>query len=100
MVKISDNSEEEPKPAITVLKKHLKSPAKFKGTKRFVFNGREAVAFDKPLLVIGSNVEAFNVAGYFYITNRDNLIQCTIIHNNTFRYTDKGSNDIFWSAKL
>lgn len=33
----------------------------------------EAVAFDKPLLVIGSNVEAFNVAGYFYITNRDNF---------------------------
>ena len=73
VVKISDNSEEEPKPAITVLKKHLKSPAKFKGTKRFVFNGKEAVAFDKPLLVIGSNVEAFNVAGYFYITNRDNF---------------------------
>ena len=73
VVKISDNSEEEPKPAITMLKKHLKSPAKFKGTKRFVFNGREALAFDKPLLVIGSNVEAFHVAGYFYITNRDNF---------------------------
>ncbi len=73
VVKLSDNSEEEPKPAITVLKKHLKSPAKFKGTKRFVFNGKEAVAFDKPLLVIGSNVEAFDVAGYFYITNRDNF---------------------------
>lgn len=73
VVKLSDNSGEDPKPAITVLKKHLKSPAKFKGTKRFVFNGKEAVAFDKPLLVIGSNVEAFNVAGYFYITNRDNF---------------------------
>lgn len=73
VVKISDNSEEEPKPAITVLKKHLKFSAKFKGTKRFVFNGSEAVAFNKPLLVIGSNVEAFNVAGYFYITNRDNF---------------------------
>lgn len=73
VVKLSDNSGENPKPAITVLKKHLKSPAKFKGTKRFIFNGKEAVVFDKPLLVIGSNVEAFNVAGYFYITNRDNF---------------------------
>lgn len=73
VVKISDNSKERPKPAITVLKKHLKLPVKFKGTKRFVFNGREAAAFDKPLLVIGSNVEAFNVAGYFYITNRGNF---------------------------
>lgn len=73
VVKLSDNSEEEPKPAITVLKKHLKSPAKFKGTKRFVFNGKEAKAFDKPLLVIGPNVEAFNVEGYFYIVNRNNF---------------------------
>ena len=73
VVKISDNSEEEPKPAITILKKHLKSPAKFRGTKRFIFNGNEAVAFDKPLLVIGPNVEAFYIAGYFYITNRNNF---------------------------
>ena len=73
VVKISDNSEKEHKPAITILKKHLKSPAKFKGTKRFIFNGKEAVVFDKPLLVIGSNVEAFNISDYFYITNRDNF---------------------------
>lgn len=73
VLKISDNSVENPRPAITILKKHLKSPAKFRGTKRFVFNGKEAVAFDKPLLVIGSNVEAFHLAGYFYITNRDNF---------------------------
>lgn len=73
VVKISDNSDKETKPTITILKKHIKSPAKFKGTKRFIFNGQEAVAFDKSLLIIGSNVEAFNVAGYFYITNRDNF---------------------------
>lgn len=73
VVKISDNSDYQPKPAVTVLKKHLKSPAKFKGTKRFVFNGKEAKAFHKSLLIVGSNVEAFNVAGYFYITNRDNF---------------------------
>ena len=73
VVKISDISEGKPKPAITVLKKHLKSPAKFKGTKRFIFNGGEAVAFNKSFLVVGSNVEAFNVSGYFYIINRDNF---------------------------
>ena len=72
VVKISDTSEKDAKPAITILKKHLKSPAKFKGTRRFVFNGKEAKVFEKPLLIIGSNVEAFNVGGYFYITNRNN----------------------------
>lgn len=73
VLKISDNSKEVTKPALTILKKHLKSPAKFKGTKRFVFNGKEAVSFDKSVLIIGSNVEAFHIAGYFYITNRDNF---------------------------
>lgn len=94
VVKLSDNSEEEPKPAITILKKHFKSPAKFKGTRRFVFNGREAVAFDKPLLVIGSNVEAFNVAGYFYITNRNNFNTMLNFRDVYFKIVDDNAEQI------
>jgi hypothetical protein len=92
VVKISDNSEK--KPAVTLLKKYLKSPAKFKGTKRFVFNGSEAVAFDKPLLVIGSNVEAFNVAGYFYIINRDNFNTILNFKDMYYKIVDDNAEQI------
>lgn len=94
VVKLSDNSEEESKPAITVLKKHLKSPAKFKGTKRFVFNGKEAVAFDKSLLVIGPNVEAFNVEGYFYIVNRNNFNTMLNFKDVYYKIIDENAEQI------
>lgn len=89
VLKISDNSVGKPKPPITILKKHLKSPAKFRGSKRFVFNGKEAVAFDKPLLVIGSNVEAFHIAGYFYVTNRDNFNSMLSFKDVYYKIVDK-----------
>lgn len=92
VVKISDNSKK--KPAVTLLKKYLKSPAKFKGTKRFIFNGSEAVAFDKPLLVIGSNVEAFNVAGYFYIINRDNFNTILNFKDMYYKIVDDNAEQI------
>lgn len=94
VVKVSDNSEEEPRPAITILKKHIKSPAKFKGTKRFVFNGAEAKVFTKPLLVIGSNVEAFNVAGFFYITNRDNFNTMLQFKDIYYKIVDDNTDEI------
>lgn len=72
-IKISDNVDENSRDPLVILKKHIKSPAKFKGTRSFLFNGKQAKAFNKPLLIIGSNVEAFNVGKYFYITNRDNF---------------------------
>ncbi len=93
LVKLSDNSEEQ-RPAITVLKKHLKSPAKFKGTKRFVFNGNEAVAFEKPLLIIGSNVDAFNVEGYFYIVNRDNFNSMLNFKDVYYKIVDDNTEQI------
>ena len=71
VIKISDGNVEQPRPSITILKRHFKATSKFTGSKRFVFNGEEAVAFNKPLLLIGSNVEAFNVEDFFYVINRD-----------------------------
>ena len=94
VVKLSDNSEDEAKPAITILKRHLKSPAKFKGTKRFIFNGREAVAFNRSLLVIGANIEAFNVAGYFYITNRDNFNTMLNFKDVYYKIVDENTEQI------
>lgn len=94
VVKISDNCEVNPKPPITILKKHLKSPAKFNGTKRFVFNGKEAVAFEKPLLIIGSNVEAFNVQGYFYIIKRDNFNTMLNFKDIYYKIIDENTEQI------
>lgn len=98
VVKISDNSEEQAKPAVTVLKKHLKSPAKFKGTKRFVFNGKQAVAFEKPLLVIGSNVEAFNIGGFFYIINRDKFNSMLNFKDVYYKIVDDNAEQIRQAA--
>lgn len=94
VVKLSDNSENQPKPTITILKKHIKSPAKFKGAKRYVFNGTEAKVFVKPLLVIGTNVEAFNIEGYFYIANRDNFNSMLNFKDVYYKIVDENSEEI------
>ena len=71
IIKLSgiDNNRE----PIIFYKKHYKSPAKFKNTCRYTFNGKEANPFHKELLIIGTNVEALCVGKYFYIVNRDNF---------------------------
>lgn len=58
---------------ISFYKQHYKSPAKFKGTRRFTFNGKEAKAYNKELLIIASNVDALCIGDYFYIVNREHF---------------------------
>lgn len=74
VMQLSDNGNQgAPQPTMTILKKYMKMPTKFnqKGLKRYVFNGQEAKAFHKPMLIIGPNAEAFNLDGNFYILNRN-----------------------------
>ena len=93
-VKLSDNTEENPRLPLTILKKHMKSPAKFKGTRSFIFNGNEAKVFDTPLLIIGSNVEAFNVGGLFYIFNRNNFNSMMNFKDIYYRIVDSNAESI------
>lgn len=71
VIKISSTNED--KEPIVLYKRHYKSPAKFKKTRSFSFNGKEAKVFKKELLIIGSNVDALCMSEYFYIVNRDHF---------------------------
>ena len=76
VMQLSDNGDQdELRPTMTILKKYMKEPAKFsqRGLKRYVFNGQEAKAIHKPMLIIGSNAEAFNLDGNFYILIRNSF---------------------------
>ncbi len=58
-------------PQLTLFKKYYKPTAKLKAAKRIVFTGKEAKIFNKKLLVIAPNVEAFLLDDNFYIIERN-----------------------------
>lgn len=94
IIKVSDNSEEEAKSSITLLKKHFRSPAKFKGTKSFIFNGNQAEVFNKRLLIVGSNIEAVNVEQFFYIVNRDVFNTMLNFKDLYYKIVDENTEEI------
>lgn len=94
VIKISDNSEKNAKHPITILKKHFKSPAKFKGTKSFIFNGKQAEVFEKQLLVIGSNIDAINIDNFFYIVNRDTFNTMLNFKDFYYKVIDENTENI------
>ena len=71
VLKISSTKED--REPIIFYKQHYKSPAKFKNTCSYTFNGKEAKSFKKELLIIGSNVDALCIGQYFYIVNREHF---------------------------
>ena len=97
-IQINDNSEENSQPSITIIKKYLKYPTKFKGAKSFILNGIEAKVFNAPLLIVGSNVEAFETDGYFYILNRNNFNTIMNFKDIYYKVVDENSNAIIESG--
>jgi len=71
ILKISSTEDE--RNSIIFYKQHYKSPAKFKNTLSYTFNGKEAISFNKDLLIIASNVDALCLGNLFYIVNRDHF---------------------------
>lgn len=71
VLKISSTEDE--RDPIVFYKQHYKSPAKFKNTRAYTFNGKEAKSFNKDLLIIASNVDALCFGNLFYIVNRDHF---------------------------
>ena len=71
VLKISSTTDD--REPIIFYKQHYKSPAKFKNTRSYTFNGKEAKAFGKELLIISSNVDALCMGDFFYIVNRDHF---------------------------
>lgn len=96
-VQLSDNTEDNPQLPITIVKKHLKYPTKLKGAKSFIINGNEAKVFNTPLLIIGSNVEAFGIDGYFYILNRNNFNTIMNFKDLYYKIVDANSRAIIES---
>ena len=71
VMNISSTSED--KPSITFFKKHLAFTSKYKNSVRGTFNGKEFKALDKKILMIGSNIDAMYIDGFYYITNRNSF---------------------------
>lgn len=80
----------------------MKEPAKFsqRGLKRYVFNGQEAKAIHKPMLIIGSNAEAFNLDGNFYILNRNSFNSMMKFKDVYCKVLDDHEKEIVASALL
>lgn len=94
VMKLSDNNESEPKSSIIILKKHYKSPAKFKGTQSYIFNGKQANPFNKKLLIIGSNVDAVSIDNNFYIMNREHFNTMLNFKDVYYKIVDDKSPEI------
>ena len=103
VMQLSDNGDQdELRPTMTILKKYMKEPAKFsqRGLKRYVFNGQEAKAIHKPMLIIGSNAEAFNLDGNFYILNRNSFNSMMKFKDVYCKVLDDHEKEIVASALL
>lgn len=100
VVRVSDTSSNNPKPQISIFKKHYKSPVKFKGTKSYLFNGRKAKEFTQKLLVIGSNAEAINVDDYFYIFHREYFNSMLKFKDVYYKIIDENTDEIKTSNLL
>lgn len=96
-IQLSDNKDKDSYQTLTMIKRHLKSPAKLRGAKSFVFNGNEAKVYDKSLLIIGDNVEAFHVGETFYVLNRNNFNSYLNFKDLYYRIVDDNKDSIIES---
>lgn len=102
VVQLSDNREKNPLSQLTLFKKHLKSPAKYSRAMSFTLNGsKTAKLFNKRLLVISSEIDAFCNDGYYYVFNRNSFNSMLIfkdfynkiVDDNMKNITDSGLFD-------
>jgi hypothetical protein len=100
VIRISDTSKDNLKPQLTIFKRHFKSPAKFKGSKSYLFNGRKAKEFSQKLLIIGTNVEAINVGDYFYIFHREYFNSMLKFKDFYYKVIDEYAEEICDSGLL